>query len=64
MRRRSFNIPYEFYWTGKIKMPVIYPFGKGEWHGVYGVQIGTMFIGVVFGEFERGTQNDRQTKGA
>lgn len=40
----------EFLWTGKIKMPVKFPFGDFEWSGVYGLQIKTIFIGVVIGD--------------
>lgn len=51
-RKTIFNIPCEFYWIRKIHMPVKFPFGIFMWRGLYGVQIGDLFIGVIIGSEE------------
>jgi len=36
-------------WTKHLKLPVSFPFGKWIWHGIYGIQVGSYFIGVIKG---------------
>lgn len=40
----------QFIWTGKINCPVKFPFANFVWNGVYGLQIGCTFIGIVKGK--------------
>lgn len=51
------GVEMEFIWTKKIKMPVSMPMGKFTWTGVYGIQIGNTFIGII-----RGFKNDKTNK--
>ena len=42
----------QFYWDKFNALPVIFPFGKFTWTGIYGVQIKGVFIGVIIGKKE------------
>lgn len=51
VRLRSFFMSWiKFYWTGSIKASV--KIGKHAliWTGVYGIQIGSVFIGIIIGD--------------
>ena len=42
----------KFYWQKFKALPVIFPFGRFIWTGIYGVQIGKVFLGVIIGDKE------------
>jgi hypothetical protein len=49
-RRTIFGYPVEWYWHRFMGMPVKFPFCTSVWTGLYGLQFGDVFLGIVVGK--------------